>query len=85
MITSSDIKDILEKYQERQEHYSDYARAYIIDYRYVKDSSFDDVVREILELFLEQRQENAELSAKVKAYEAIIENSNFKMAVQRRK
>lgn len=34
------------------------------------------------EKILEWKTEMAELQAKVKAYEAIIENSNFKMAVQ---
>ena len=34
------------------------------------------------EKIMELKTERAELQAKVKAYEAIIENSNFKMAVQ---
>ena len=81
MIKSSDIKEILKQYQSEASKV-DWHDNFVHDYYYIKDDKFNDVAIAILELTTEQAQEVATLSAKVKAYEAIIENSNFKMAIR---
>lgn len=82
MIKREDIHTILERNQ--IQHYgTSYRGDSIVDYRYIKDDNYADVEQELLDLLFELNAENAELSAKVKAYEAIISNSNFKAAVQR--
>ena len=79
MITEENILTIVKAYatKERDRYYSE-----------LKEVKFPDVAKAIYEMILDKiidvRAENAELSAKVKAYEAIIENSNFKMAVVRK-
>jgi hypothetical protein len=79
MITEKDILTIVKACATKEfDHY----------YSYLKEVKFPDVASAIYRMLLEKvmdiRTENAELSAKVKAYEAIIENSNFKMAVVRK-
>lgn len=82
MIISSDIKKIFKQYQSEKE-IKDWRDKYVHDYYYIKEDKYSDVINEILNLMAKQIQEDAVLSAKVKVYEAIIENSNFKMAVKR--
>lgn len=83
MIKREDIHTILEHYQ--SEHYgTNYFGESKVDYRYIEDSDYANIEQDLLDLLFEMNAENAELSAKVKAYEAIISNSNFKAAVQRK-
>lgn len=83
MIKREDIHTILEHNQ--SQHYDrDYRGDSYVDYRYVKDDDYADVEQDLLDLLFEINAENAELSAKVKAYEAVISNSNFKAVVQRK-
>ena len=78
MISENDILKILERHK-RKANYS-WESSHIIS------SDFSLIAKEIMDLLSYYfNVENAELSAKVKAYEAIIENSNFKMAIQRKK
>lgn len=82
MIKREDIHNILVHNQ--SQHYGvNYRGDSEVDYRYVKDSDYADVEQALLDLLFEMNAENAELSAKVKAYEAVISNSNFKAVVQR--
>lgn len=53
--------------------------------RGVKENKFNELANNIYTKVAETFVEDAELRAKVKAYEAIIENSNFKIAVERNK
>lgn len=55
-----------------------------IYYRF-DEKDIHKILTKINELWLKMLVEKSELSAKVKVYEAIIENSNFKMAVVRKK
>lgn len=83
MIKREDIHAILEHKQ--HEHYgTDYFGGRKVDYKYIKDDDYADVEQALLDLLFEINAENAELSAKVKAYEAIISNSNFKAVVLRK-
>ena len=82
MIKREDIHAILELNESK--HYGTNWRGdRDVDYRYVKDSDYAAVEQDLLDLLFEINAENAELSAKVKAYEAVISNSNFKAVVQR--
>lgn len=83
MIKREDIHTILEHNQHR--HYStNYRGDSEVDYKYIKDDDYADVEQALLDLLFEINAENAELSAKVKAYEAVISNSNFKAIVLRK-
>ena len=78
MITEEEIVKILEKYK------TPATKSWEEDC--LQKHSFERVAEEILGLLsYYYNVENAELKAKVKAYEAIIENSNFKMAVIRKR
>lgn len=83
MIKPSDIKEIFRQHQSEVKKKEDWGNNYIHDYHCIRDGEFSEVANEIIGLMMEQTQENATLCAKVKVYEAIIENSNFKMAVKR--
>ncbi len=89
MILPSEIVDIIKKYSIDLK-YVTYER----DYRYdsyksitkslgngVTEDKYNELATEIYTLVVGPYLENAELKAKVLAYEAIISNSNFKAAV----
>lgn len=53
--------------------------------RGIREGKFSELANNIYTKVAETFIEDAELRAEVKAYEAIIENSNFKVAVETRK
>lgn len=83
MIKREDIHTIL-MHNQRSHYGTNYRGDSEVDYRFIKDEDYADVEQALLDLLFEINAENAELSAKVKAYEAVISNSNFKAVVQRK-
>lgn len=89
MILPSDIIDVIKKYSTNLE-YNTYERDYSYDgYKSVKKSlgngvkedRYSALANDIYAQVVGPYLENAELKAKVFAYEAIISNSNFKAAI----
>ena len=78
MITPKEIRAILNKHSSNAG--SEWHKNIII-----YDSSFDTIAEEIYGLIRNQSIENIELQAKIRVYEAVLDNSNFKMAVIRKR
>lgn len=78
MPSVNDIVRILEEvFEGRQKYTWERVEVGSSDYTEIGNKIYE----KIAELLLELKIENAELHAKTKVYEAIIENSNFKAAV----
>lgn len=91
MILPSDILETIKKYEkevqydarERSYGYGDYETVTKSLGRMVSSEKYNELANEIYTQVVEPYLENAELKAKVLAYEAIISNSNFKMAIKK--
>lgn len=86
MIVPNDILEILKKYTQKitYDDYSGYGHVTQDLGKAIRESNYVDIANEIYTKVVEIYVENSELHAKVNTYEAILENSNFKMAVVRK-